>query len=93
MDVDVHQGNGTAKIFADDSRVFTFSIHQENNYPVKERSDLDIGLPDRIEDDEYLEHLDRGLRPAQPKTPPPTSPRRWRPSPPEPRAGRSGSRS
>ena len=61
VDVDVHQGNGTAKIFADDPRVFTFSIHQENNYPVKERSDLDIGVPDRIEDDEYLEHLERGL--------------------------------
>lgn len=61
VDVDVHQGNGTARIFADDPRVFTFSIHQENNYPVKERSDLDIGVRDRVEDDEYLEHLERGL--------------------------------
>ena len=44
IDVDVHQGNGTAAIFADDPSVFTFSIHQEDNYPVKERSDLDLGL-------------------------------------------------
>jgi acetoin utilization deacetylase AcuC-like enzyme len=44
IDVDVHQGNGTAAIFAPDPTVFTFSIHQEDNYPVKERSDLDIGL-------------------------------------------------
>ena len=44
IDVDVHQGNGTAAIFAADPTVFTFSIHQEDNYPVKERSDLDIGL-------------------------------------------------
>jgi acetoin utilization deacetylase AcuC-like enzyme len=61
VDVDVHQGNGTARIFQDDSRVFTFSIHQENNYPVKERSDLDIGLPDRMEDEEYLQELEPGL--------------------------------
>ena len=61
VDVDVHQGNGTAHIFQNDPRVFTFSIHQENNYPVKERSDLDIGLPDRIGDDEYLAELNRGL--------------------------------
>jgi acetoin utilization deacetylase AcuC-like enzyme len=61
VDVDVHQGNGTAHIFQSDPRVFTFSIHQENNYPVKERSDLDIGLPDRIQDEEYLRELDRGL--------------------------------
>lgn len=44
IDVDVHQGNGTAAIFAADPTVFTFSIHQEDNYPAKERSDLDIGL-------------------------------------------------
>lgn len=44
IDLDVHQGNGTAAIFADDPSVFTCSIHQEDNYPVKERSDLDIGL-------------------------------------------------
>ena len=44
IDVDVHQGNGTAAIFRDDPTVFTFSIHQEDNYPIKERSDRDIGL-------------------------------------------------
>ncbi|HUP00844.1 MAG TPA: histone deacetylase [Gemmatimonadota bacterium] len=44
IDVDVHQGNGTAAIFADDPSVYTFSIHQEDNYPVKERSDRDIGV-------------------------------------------------
>jgi acetoin utilization deacetylase AcuC-like enzyme len=62
VDVDVHQGNGTARIFRDDPRVFTFSMHQENNYPVKERSDLDIGLPDGIDDAAYLNQLERGLR-------------------------------
>lgn len=44
IDVDVHQGNGTAAIFEDDPRVFTMSIHQEDNYPIKARSDLDVGL-------------------------------------------------
>ena len=44
IDVDVHQGNGTAAVFVGDPSVFTFSIHQEDNYPVKERSDRDIGL-------------------------------------------------
>jgi acetoin utilization deacetylase AcuC-like enzyme len=44
LDVDVHQGNGTAAIFREDPSVFTFSIHQEDNYPVKERSNRDIGL-------------------------------------------------
>ncbi len=47
IDVDVHQGNGTAAIFQGDPSVFTFSIHQEDNYPVKERSDRDIGLVSR----------------------------------------------
>jgi acetoin utilization deacetylase AcuC-like enzyme len=63
VDVDVHQGNGTAAIFADEPDVFTYSIHQEDNYPVKERSDLDRGLPDGIADEAYLallaEDLDR----------------------------------
>jgi acetoin utilization deacetylase AcuC-like enzyme len=54
IDLDVHQGNGTAAIFAGDDSVFTFSIHQENNYPVKEESDLDIGLDDGTGDAEYL---------------------------------------
>lgn len=44
IDLDVHQGNGTASIFTGDPSVYTFSIHQEDNYPVKERSDRDIGL-------------------------------------------------
>lgn len=57
VDCDVHQGNGTAVIFADDPDVFTFSIHQENNYPLKQRSDLDIGLADHVGDEEYLERL------------------------------------
>ena len=55
IDLDVHQGNGTAAIFRDDERVFTFSIHQENNYPFsKPPSDLDIGLEDGTGDEEYL---------------------------------------
>jgi acetoin utilization deacetylase AcuC-like enzyme len=64
VDLDVHQGNGTARIFRGDPRVFTFSMHQENNYPLKEESDLDIGLDDRTGDDEYLRELDRGLAQA-----------------------------
>jgi acetoin utilization deacetylase AcuC-like enzyme len=61
VDVDVHQGNGTAAIFADDPTTFTYSIHQENNYPIKERSDLDRGLADGVEDVQYLELLDADL--------------------------------
>jgi acetoin utilization deacetylase AcuC-like enzyme len=58
VDLDVHQGNGTAQIFQHDPRVFTFSMHGESNYPMqKEKSDLDIGLPDRITDKPYLEIL------------------------------------
>ena len=52
------------RIFQDDNRVFTFSMHQENNYPIKERGDLDIGVKDRIEDDDYLDQLDQGLETA-----------------------------
>ncbi len=56
VDLDVHQGNGTASIFRDDPRVFTLSLHQEGNYPVpKERGDLDVGLDDGLGDDAYLE--------------------------------------
>jgi acetoin utilization deacetylase AcuC-like enzyme len=56
IDLDVHQGNGTAKIFERESRVFTFSVHGEHNYPLKkERSDIDIGVPDGIEDEDYLD--------------------------------------
>jgi acetoin utilization deacetylase AcuC-like enzyme len=58
VDLDVHQGNGTASIFRDEPRVFTFSMHGERNYPLrKEQSDLDIGLPDGMEDEFYLKIL------------------------------------
>jgi len=58
VDLDVHQGNGTAQIFAHDSRVFTFSMHGAMNYPLrKEQSDLDIGLPEGTEDGPYLRLL------------------------------------
>jgi acetoin utilization deacetylase AcuC-like enzyme len=62
VDLDVHQGNGTAKIFESEANVFTFSMHGEKNYPLKkDSSDLDIGLPDHINDKEYLSILDRKL--------------------------------
>ncbi|SFS36064.1 Acetoin utilization deacetylase AcuC [Zhouia amylolytica] len=55
IDLDVHQGNGTAEIFQSDRDVFTFSMHGKNNYPFrKEKSDLDIELHDGIQDEEYL---------------------------------------
>ncbi|MEO1448000.1 MAG: histone deacetylase [Bacteroidota bacterium] len=55
VDLDVHQGNGTAAMLADESRVFTFSMHGARNYPLhKESSDLDIGLPDGTGDASYL---------------------------------------
>lgn len=58
IDCDLHQGNGTAAIFTDDPDVFTFSMHQENNYPFfKARSDMDIGLRDRASDREYMDVL------------------------------------
>lgn len=63
VDLDVHQGNGTASIFEHDPRVFTFSMHGEHNYPLhKEKSDLDVALPDGIEDTEYLKLLDFHLK-------------------------------
>ena len=62
IDCDVHQGNGTAFIFKDDERVFTFSMHGAKNYPLfKEISNLDIELPDRTSDNEYLETLNQAL--------------------------------
>lgn len=62
IDCDVHQGNGTAAIFAEEPAVFTFSMHQQHNYPLeKPPSDLDIGLPDGVEDEEYLRLLEEGL--------------------------------
>ena len=58
VDLDVHQGNGTAEIFKSNDAVFTFSMHGANNYPLrKESSDLDIPLDDGITDDAYLELL------------------------------------
>jgi acetoin utilization deacetylase AcuC-like enzyme len=55
VDLDVHQGNGTAQIFDNNPNVFTFSMHGDNNYPLyKEKSDLDVGLDDGILDIEYL---------------------------------------
>jgi acetoin utilization deacetylase AcuC-like enzyme len=62
IDLDVHQGNGTAEIFKNEERVFTFSIHAEKNFPFrKERSNLDIGLQDGISDNEYLNLLTTNL--------------------------------
>jgi len=62
VDLDVHQGNGTASIFSGDPSVFTFSIHGEKNFPFKkEVSDLDVALPDGTSDATYLEALERHL--------------------------------
>ncbi|UCF91337.1 MAG: histone deacetylase [Desulfobacterales bacterium] len=62
IDCDVHQGNGTAAILAQDPTIFTFSIHGRNNFPYhKEKSDLDIALDDGTEDTGYLEALQKGL--------------------------------
>lgn len=71
VDLDVHQGNGTAKLFEHEPRVFTFSMHGRNNYPFhKERSDLDVELPDGIDDKAYLDllrqHLPRLLDTVRP---------------------------
>jgi acetoin utilization deacetylase AcuC-like enzyme len=62
VDTDVHHGNGTAAIFEKDDTVFTLSIHQERNYPSrKPPSNIDLNLPDRIGDDEYLSILGEGM--------------------------------
>jgi len=62
IDLDVHQGNGTAHIFRDDRSVFTLSLHGEKNFPFrKEASDLDLGLPDGCGDAEYADALERAL--------------------------------
>jgi len=62
VDLDVHQGNGTASILQHDSSIFTLSIHGENNFPfTKEQSDLDIGLANGCEDDDYLKALHQGM--------------------------------
>ncbi len=70
IDLDVHHGNGTAFIFEGDPRVFTFSMHQEHNYPVdKPRGSLDVGLPDGAGDDVYLEQLRASLPQAMASAP------------------------
>lgn len=62
VDLDVHHGNGTADIFKDDETVFTFSMHQQQNYPAwKPPSDLDVGLPNGIGDGQYLALLEQHL--------------------------------
>jgi acetoin utilization deacetylase AcuC-like enzyme len=62
VDLDVHQGDGTAAIFAGDASVFTLSLHGERNYPLrKQRSSLDVGLPDGTGDEEYLAALSPAL--------------------------------
>jgi acetoin utilization deacetylase AcuC-like enzyme len=62
IDLDVHQGNGTAAIFCDDPTVFTLSLHGQKNFPFrKEASDLDVELPDGCGDSDYLHALDRAL--------------------------------
>ncbi|TXC78555.1 histone deacetylase family protein [Luteibaculum oceani] len=62
VDLDVHQGNGTAEIFQDSEKVFTFSMHGKNNFPLrKENSDLDIPLEDGMGDEEYLDILKYNL--------------------------------
>ncbi len=62
IDLDVHQGNGTARIFASDPTVFTLSLHGEKNFPFRKvASDLDVGLPDGTGDADYLQALDGAL--------------------------------
>jgi acetoin utilization deacetylase AcuC-like enzyme len=62
IDLDVHQGNGTAAIFHDDDTVFTLSLHGAKNFPIrKQPSDLDVELPDGCGDDAYLRALDTAL--------------------------------
>lgn len=65
VDCDVHQGNGTAQITCNDPTIFTFSIHGEKNFPYRKfPSDLDIGLPNGLTDDPYLDLVEEGLRRA-----------------------------
>lgn len=62
IDLDVHQGDGTAEIFKNTPEVFTFSMHGQNNYPLKKQvSDLDVALTDGIKDDEYLYLLEKNV--------------------------------
>ena len=65
IDLDVHQGNGTAAIFRDDATVYTLSLHAARNFPFrKETSDLDVSLPDGCADEDYLQTLDQALASA-----------------------------
>ena len=62
VDLDVHQGDGTAAIFSAEPKVFTFSVHGKKNFPFrKQQSTLDVELEDGAEDDEYLNEVERGL--------------------------------
>jgi acetoin utilization deacetylase AcuC-like enzyme len=62
IDLDVHQGDGTAEIFRDDPAVFTLSIHCHSNFPFrKQQSRMDVALPDKLNDEQYLQHLDSAL--------------------------------
>jgi acetoin utilization deacetylase AcuC-like enzyme len=62
LDLDVHQGNGTASLCTNQDNIFTFSMHGKNNYPLrKEQSDIDIELEDGIKDAKYLHQLKRGI--------------------------------
>jgi acetoin utilization deacetylase AcuC-like enzyme len=63
IDLDVHQGNGTARVFQNDDSVFTLSLHGARNFPFrKEASDLDVELPDGTGDDDYLTALEQALQ-------------------------------
>ncbi|TDS07578.1 histone deacetylase family protein [Sphingobacterium paludis] len=65
VDLDVHQGNGTAHIFTGNQQIFTFSMHGEKNFPfIKEQSDLDVPLDDGLDDNAYLTLLDQHLAPV-----------------------------
>ncbi|MEJ7735323.1 MAG: histone deacetylase [Polyangiaceae bacterium] len=70
IDLDVHQGDGTAALFADDPRVFTLSLHGEKNFPFrKQQGSLDVALPDGCADIEYLRALDVALEQVAPHRP------------------------
>ncbi len=63
LDLDVHQGNGNSEIFKNDQDVLTFSMHCESNYPAKKsKSDIDIGLAENMEDEEYINTLNKNLK-------------------------------
>lgn len=65
IDLDVHQGDGTADIFSDDPSVFTVSLHGEKNFPFRKKvSDIDVPLPDKTTDSTYLKALDQALKQA-----------------------------